>query len=111
MALDAAFSSRLCRWKTVAAVALSAVQLASAVCWRRRRLRRLRRWPWKRHHRSVRGGNAGGCSGVGGGRGVYSLQRRRSQQRVVGGSVCFGGVGGGGGDNIYEFVFCGVVTG
>jgi hypothetical protein len=46
------------------------------------------------HHRSVRGSDAGGCSGIGGGRGVYSLQRRRSQERVVGGSVCFGGVGG-----------------
>jgi hypothetical protein len=75
------------------------------------RLRRLRRRLWKRRHWSVRGGNTGGCSGVGGGKGVYSLQRRWSQQRVVGGSVCFGGVGGSGGDNIYEFVFCVVVAG
>jgi hypothetical protein len=74
-------------------------------------LRRLRRQPWKRRHWSVRGGDAGSCSGVDSGRGVYSLQRRQSQQRVVGGSVCFGGVGGGGGDNIYEFVFCEVVAG
>ncbi len=110
MVLDAAFSSRLCRWKTVAAAALSAVQSASVVCQRRQRLRRLRRRPWKRRHRFVRGGDAGGCSGVGDGRGVYSLQWRQSQQRVVGGSVCFGGVGGGGGENIYEFVFCGVVA-
>ncbi len=72
---------------------------------------RLRRWPWKRRHRSVHGGDAGSYSGVGGGRGVYSLQQRRSQQRVVGRSVCFGGVGGGSGDNIYEFVFCGVIAG
>jgi hypothetical protein len=62
------------------------------------------------HHRCVRGSNAGSCSSVGGGRGVYSLRRHRSQERVVGGSVCFGGVGGSGGDNIYEFVFCGVVA-
>ncbi len=62
------------------------------------------------HHQSVRGSNAGGCSSVGGGRGVYSLQRRRSKERVVGKSVCFGGVGGSSGDNIYEFVFCGVIA-
>ncbi len=48
MALDAAFLSHLCRWKTVAAAALLAVQSVSVVCWRRQRLQRLRRRPWKR---------------------------------------------------------------
>ena len=68
-------------------------------------MQRFWHWLWKRCPRFVRGSNVGGCSGVGGGRGIYSLQWRRSKQRVVGGSVCFGGAGGSGGDNIYEFVF------
>ncbi len=51
---------------TLAPVALSAVEAASAVCWRRRRLLRLRRRLWKGLQRSVGDGNAGGCGGIGG---------------------------------------------
>jgi hypothetical protein len=54
---------------TLAPVALSAVEAASAVCRRQRRLLRLQRWLWKGLQRSVGNGNAGGCSGVGGGSG------------------------------------------
>jgi hypothetical protein len=52
---------------TLAPVALLAVEVASVVCWRRRHLLRLRRQLWKGLQRSVGDGNAGGCSGVGGG--------------------------------------------
>jgi hypothetical protein len=55
---------------TLAPVALSAVEAASTVCWRRQCLLRLRCWPWKGLQRSVGDGNAGGCGGVGGGSGV-----------------------------------------
>ncbi len=55
---------------TLAPVALSAVEAASAVCWRRQRLLRLRRRPWKGLQGSVGNGNAGGCGGVGGRSGV-----------------------------------------
>ncbi len=74
-------------------------------------MRRLRRWPWKRRHRFVRGSNVGGCSGVGGGRGVYSLRGASLSSGVIVRSVCVGGVGGGSGDNVYECVFCGVDAG
>jgi hypothetical protein len=72
---------------TFAAVAASAVEASSPVCPWRQRWRLQRRWRWKWRLQSV------------------------TEQRVVGISVCFGGVGSGGGDNIYEFVFCGVVAG
>ncbi len=55
---------------TLAPVALLAVEVASAVCWRQQRLLRLRRWLWKGLQRSVGNGNAGGCGGVGDGSGV-----------------------------------------
>jgi hypothetical protein len=53
----------------LAPVALLAVEAASAVCWWRKCLLQLRRWPWKGLQRSVGDGNgdAGGCGGVGGG--------------------------------------------
>jgi hypothetical protein len=54
---------------TLAPVALSAVEAASAVCWRRQRLLRLQHRPWKGLQRSIGNGNAGGCGGVGGGSG------------------------------------------
>ncbi len=54
----------------LAPVALSAVEAASAVCWRRQRLLRLRRWLWKGLQRSVGDGDAGGCGCVGSGSGV-----------------------------------------
>jgi hypothetical protein len=47
----------------LAPVASSAVEAASAVCWRRQRLLRLRHRPWKGLQRSVGNGNAGGCGG------------------------------------------------
>jgi hypothetical protein len=53
----------------LAPVASLAVEAASAVCWRRRRLLRLRRRPWKGLQRSVGDGNAGSCGSVGGGSG------------------------------------------
>jgi hypothetical protein len=55
---------------SLAPVASSAVEAASAVCRQRRRLLRLRRWPWKGLQWSVGNGDAGGCGGVGGGSGV-----------------------------------------
>ncbi len=55
---------------TLAPVALSAVEAASAVCWRRRRLLQLRRRLWKGLQWSVGNGDAGGCSSVGGRSGV-----------------------------------------
>jgi hypothetical protein len=55
---------------TLAPVASLAVEAASAVCWQRRCLLRLRRRPWKGLQRSVGNSNAGGCGGVGGGSGV-----------------------------------------
>ncbi len=55
---------------TLAPVVLSAVEAASAVCWRRQCLLQLQRWPWKGLQRSVGNGNAGGCGGVGGRSGV-----------------------------------------
>ncbi len=55
---------------TLAPVASSAVEAASAVCWRRQCLLRLRRQPWKGLQRSVSNGNAGSCGGVGGGSSV-----------------------------------------
>ncbi len=51
---------------TLAPVALSAVEAASVVYWRRQRLLRLWHWLWKELQRSVGDGNAGSCSGVGG---------------------------------------------
>jgi hypothetical protein len=55
---------------TLAPVASSAVEVASAVCRWRRHLLRLRRWLWKGLQRSVGNGNAGGCGGIGGGSGI-----------------------------------------
>ncbi len=55
---------------TLAPVASSAVEAASAVCRRRQRLLRLQRRLWKGIQRSVGNGNAGGCSSAGGGSGV-----------------------------------------
>jgi hypothetical protein len=52
---------------TLAPVASSAVEAASAVCWRQKRLLRLRRQLWKGLQRSVGNGNAGGSGGIGGG--------------------------------------------
>jgi hypothetical protein len=55
---------------TLAPVASLAVEAASAVCWWRQHLLRLRRWLWKGLQRSVSDGNAGGCGGVGSKSGV-----------------------------------------
>ncbi len=55
---------------TLAPVALLAIEAASAVCWRRQHLLRLRHRPWKGLQRSVGNGNTGGCGGVGGRSGV-----------------------------------------
>ncbi len=55
---------------TLAPVASLAVEAASAVCRRQRRLLRLRRRPWKGLQQSVGNGDAGSCGGIGGGSGV-----------------------------------------
>ncbi len=55
---------------TLAPIASSALEVASAVCWRRGHLLRLRRRPWKGLQWSVGNGNAGSCGGVGGGSGI-----------------------------------------
>jgi hypothetical protein len=55
---------------TLAPVASSTVEAASAVCRQRQRLLRLQRRLWKGLQRSVGDGTAGGCGGVGGGSSV-----------------------------------------